>query len=270
MNSNEPRVLAAGLERMAFERLAPELRRGTLGVDWVATPEAGVSLASKSRYDVIIMDAEPCDWPLAKVVHELRAPGSPSRDAAILILAEPDQVDAARALKSYGVNRIMLVSDPPEIIREQMTTLLDVAPRATVRLVTNLESALGNTGRELFCQTENLSMSGMLVKTRHRPQLGSTVVFKIDLSDSVGTIFGRGELVRHATPDQGKVDGLGVKFLSFASDGAQKLQDYLDILNTEPDEPPVSEQPTVPPPEQETAPEPEKKESGPKVIIEFE
>ncbi len=255
---------------MAFDRLAPELQRDRLGVEWVETPEAGVALAKKSRYDVIIMDAEPCERPLEDVVRELRASGSLSRDAAVLILAEPDQVDAVRALKSHGVNRIMLVSDPPEIIRQQMTSLLDVAPRATVRLPTNVESVLGGKGRELFCQTENLSMSGMLVKTRHRPQLGSTVVFKIDLSDPIGTIFGRGELVRHATPEQGKVDGLGVKFLSFASDGAQKLQDYLDVLNTEPDEPPVPEQRTVPPAEQVTAPEPEKKESGPKVIIEFE
>ncbi len=235
MDSKEPRVLAAGLERMAFERIAPELRRDTLGVDWVATPEAGVSMARKTRYDVIIMDAEPCDWPLEKVVHELRAPGSPSRDAAILILAEPDQVDAARALKSHGVNRVMLVSDPPDFIREQMTSLLDVAPRARVRLPTNLESTLGGPGHELFCQTENLSMSGMLVKTRHQPQLGSTVVFKIDLADPLGAIHGRGELVRYASPDGGNVDGLGVKFLSFASGGAQLLQDYLDGLNREHD-----------------------------------
>ena len=225
---------------MAFERLAPELRRGTLNVEWVATPEAGVSMACKSRYDVIIMDAEPCQRPLEKVVRELRTRGSSSRDAAILILAEPDQVDAARALKSQGVNRIMLVSDPPEMIREQMRTLLDVAPRATVRLPTNLESILGDTGRELFCQTENLSMSGMLVKTRHRPQLGSTVTFKLDLSDPVGTILGRGEFVRHSTPDQGSVDGLGVKFLSFANDGAQMLQNYLDGLNREPDPTPAA------------------------------
>jgi len=233
VDDNQPRVLAVGLERMAFERLAPELRRGTLTVEWVATPDAGVSMACKSRYDVIIMDAEPCQRPLEKMVRELRARGSSSRDAAILILAE-------RALKSHGVNRIMLVSDPPEIIREQMRTLLDVAPRATVRLPTNLDSILGDTGRELFCQTENLSMSGMLVKTRHRPQLGSKVTFKIDLSDPVGTILGRGEFVRHSTPGQGSVDGLGVKFLSFANDGAQMLQDYLDGLNREPDPAPAT------------------------------
>jgi hypothetical protein len=265
VDRHEPRVLAAGLGRVAFDRLAPELQRDTVGIEWVETPEAGVALARKSRYDVIIMDAEPCERPLEEVVRELRASRSRSRDAAVLILAEPDQVDAVRALKSHGVNRIMLVTDPPEIIREQMATLLDVAPRATVRLPTNVESVLGGTGRELFCQTENLSMSGMLVKTRHRPQLGSPVVFKIDLSDPVGTIFGRGELVRHATRDRGKIDGIGIKFLSFEDDGALLLREYLDALNRESDpDPEPSPTPGTP------LPLKRKKERGPEVTLEFE
>ena len=265
MDRDEPRVLAAGLGRMAFDRLAPELQRDALEVEWVETPEAGVALAKKSRYDVIIMDAEPCERPLEDVIRELRASRSLSRDAAVLILAEPDQVDAVRALKSHGVNRIMLVSDPPEIIRAQMTTLLDVAPRATVRLPTNVESVLGGTGRELFCQTENLSMSGMLVKTRHQPQLGSPVVFKIDLSDAVGTIFGRGELVRHATRNQGKIDGIGIKFLSFEDDGALLLRDYLDALNRESDPDPEPSAGPVTPLRLKR-----KKERGPEVTLEFE
>ncbi len=227
MNGKEPRVLAAGLERLAFERLAPFLRRDALSVDWVATPEAGVSMAWKSHYDVIIMDAEPSDWPLDRVVREMRSEASQSRNAAILVLAEPDQVDVARALKSRGVNRVMLISDPPQIIRDQMATLVEVSPRAEVRLATNLETALGNTGRELFCQTENLSATGMLVRTRHRPQLGSKVVFKIHLGDGSGPIVGRGQLVRHASDTKGRPEGVGIRFLSFAADGAERLAQYL-------------------------------------------
>ena len=228
MEGKEPRVLAAGLERLAFERIAPFLRRGALAVDWVATPEKGVEMAADSRYDVIIMDAEPCDWPLAQVVREMRGANSRSRNAAILVLAEPDQVDAARALKSRGVNRVMLIGDPPQMIGEQMSALVEVAPRADVRLSTNLETALGNTGRELFCQTENLSMSGMLVRTRHRPQLGTTVVFKVHLGDGAPPVFGRGELVRHTSPAFGQHDGVGIRFLSFAADGAERLEAYLE------------------------------------------
>ena len=139
------KVLAAGIERMTFEKLAPVIRRDAVRVDWVATPEAGVSLAAEHRYDVLLMDAVPCDWPLEKVVRSFRDVSSPSRTAAILVLAEPDQVDVARALRSRGVNRVMLVTDPPEIICDQMANLLEVAPRVQVRLATNVEAALGNT-----------------------------------------------------------------------------------------------------------------------------
>ena len=265
MTIPEPKILAAGLERRAFERIAPELRRDALKVDWVATPEAGVALAVKNQYDVIIMDAEPCDWPLTKVVSEFRSARSPSCNAAIMVLSEPDQVDAARALKSRGVNRVMLISDPPDIIREQMFSLLEVAPRASVRLPTNLETAVGDTGGELFCQTENLSTSGMFIRTRHRPALGSKVVFKIHLAGEGGTIFGRGEMVRHSSPDQDGIDGVAIRFLSFARDGAVRLQDFLENRVSEMDAEPRAWQETWPAPE--NGPDGETEED---FILEFE
>ena len=191
----DTRVLAAGIERGTFEHLAPVLRRDAVQVDWVETPEAGVDMAGDHRYDVILMDAVPCDLPLEKVVRAFRDSSCRSRGAAILVLAEPDQVDVARALRSRGVNRVMLVTDPPEIICDQMANLLEVAPRVQIRLATNVEAALGTAGRELFCQTVNLSSTGMLIRTQNRPPLGTPVVFKIRLSDTVGTIRDEGEII---------------------------------------------------------------------------
>ncbi len=267
------KVLAAGIERSTFEKLAPVLRRDAIKIDWVATPEAGVALASDERYDVILMDAVPCDWPLEKVVRSFRDSESPSRNAAILVLAEPDHVDVARALRSRGVNRVMLVTDPPEIICDQMATLLEVAPRVQVRLPINVETAFGSTERELFCQTVNLSSTGMLIRTRHRPQVGSPVVFKIHLADQPGPIFGRGELVRHASQTQGGVDGVAIRFKSFAADGAVRLQDFLEGLTTETvfENQPAGEHRPAPKPATEGRSEREPKhDAEPKIVIEFE
>jgi hypothetical protein len=235
------KVLAAGIERLTFEKLAPVIRRDAVKVEWVATPEAGVSLAAKNRYDVILMDAEPCDWPLEKVVRAFRDSSSPSRGAAILVLAEPDQVDVARALRSRGVNRVMLVTDPPEIICDQMANLLEVAPRVRVRLATNVEAALGKTGRELFCQTVNLSSTGMLIRTQHRPPLGTPVIFKISLPEQFGSLNGRGEIIRHATIGQGGVDGVAIRFSSFAKDGAEVLQRYMEAMTAEQEPDPLTD-----------------------------
>lgn len=228
MGVKDPKVLAAGVEREAFERLAPVLQRDAVQVDWVGTPEAGVELANAHRFDVIILDAEPSGSSLEDIVGDIRRGQSPSRNAAIMVLAKPDRVDAVRQLKSRGVNRVMLVSDPPEIIRDQMTSLLDVAPRIAARVPMNLMTALGNRGREFFCQTVNLSATGMLVRMENRPQLGSPVVFRLHLSEKIGTVMGRGEMVRHASRFQGGHDGVGVRFVSFAEDGAQRLQRYLE------------------------------------------
>jgi len=274
----DTKVLAAGIERGTFEKLAPVLRRGAVQIEWVATPEAGVDLAGEHRYDVILMDAVPCDWPLEKVVRSFRASSSPSRGAAILVLAEPDQVDVARALRSRGVNRVMLVTDPPEIICDQMANLLEVAPRVQVRLATNVEAALGNTGRELFCQTVNLSSTGMLIRTQHRPPLGTPVVFKIRLSDAVGTIFGQGEIVRHATMGQGGVDGVAIRFVGFSKDGAQQLQGYMENLTAEPepdlltDVAPRRANGSQPAPKNAPSSRPERRKIGPeeKIVLEFE
>lgn len=230
MNGRDRKILAAGIERGKFEQLAPVLSRDELEVDWVATPEAGVNLASERRYDVVILDAEPVDWTLEEVVRKLREGVSPSRNAAIMVLAEPDRVDAARALKTRGVNRVMLISDPPQMICQQMAGLLEVAPRVALRVPMNLQTSLGNRGREIFCQTVNLSATGMLVRTEARPQLGSPVVFQLHLSDSLGAVIGRGEMVRHASRFQGGFDGVGVRFKAFADDGAVRLEQYLRDL----------------------------------------
>jgi len=230
MNGKEQKVLAAGIDRSVFERFAPVLRRGTVRVDWVATPEEGVTLATEQKFDVVILDAEPADRSLEEVVRHLRGAGSPSRGAAIIVLAEPDQVDAARALKAKGVNRVMLISDPPQMICDQMAGLLEVAPRVPLRLPMNLQTTLGNRGREIFCQTVNLSTTGMLVRTQARPQLGTPVVFRLYLSERLGAVMGRGEIIRHATRVRGGIDGVGVRFKGFAGDGADRLQKYLNSL----------------------------------------
>jgi hypothetical protein len=113
----------------------------------------------------------------------------------------------------------------------------------------------------------------MLIRTQHRPPLRTPLVFKIGLPEEFGCLNGRGEIVRHATTGQGSVDGVAVRFVSFAGDGAQQLQDYLESMTTEPEpgpSPGVEIKPvasSVP----ATQPKPEPKaKSIPEITIEFE
>jgi hypothetical protein len=104
------------------------------------------------------------------------------------------------------------------------------------------------------------------------------VVFKIDLPDQFGTVCGRAELVRHASTGQGGVDGIAIRFVSFAKDGAEQLQSYLESLTTEPEPDLLTEiesSPTEnPKPPSETTPPVRrvrrKKNPNDPVILEFE
>lgn len=227
MAIDRPITLAVGIDREVFERLAPVLRYDAIDVDWIPTLEAGLVLVTNHPFNIVILNARPFGESLEDVVRIVRGAGSASSDASILVLAEPEEAEAAWPLIGRGVNQIMLVSDPPERIRAQVAILLDVAPRTTIRLPIRLETAFGNNGREILCQTENLSVSGMLVETRHQLAIGSMVAFKIPLPDGAGTIRGRGELVRRSKLDREGVEGFGIRFLDFSAKSDRTLEDYL-------------------------------------------
>ena len=118
----------------------------------------------------------------------------------------------------------------------------------------------------------------MLIRTQNRPPLGTPVVFKISLPDQFGTICGRGELVRHAAVGQGGIDGVAIRFVSFAKDGAEQLQDYLEKTTAEPEPEPLTdvvEKPAngpQPAPRNlpSTPPTRKKRKRGDPVILEFE
>jgi len=222
------KVVVAGIERENYEEFSPVLQRRELQVDLVPTAEAGVTLAASVKFDVIILNAETREQPLEDVVRAIRAAKGESRGAAILVLAKPEQVDEAQALMEKGVTRVMLVDDPPEIIGQQVAAMLEIAPRVDTRLSTRLDTALGDSANQLFCQTENVSVSGMLVRTQRRLSLGETVAFEIHIGDQDdGPIAGRGEVVRYARPDREGVDGIGIHFLGFAGGGKERLGSFL-------------------------------------------
>ena len=130
-------------------------------------------------------------------------------------MAEPGTDERARELIGNGVNRVMLLDDPEELIEQQVADLLSIAPRAAVRFAARLYTSLDNGTEEIFGQTANLSVSGMLVQTPTLLEPGQRVVFEILIEDREGAVIGDAEIVRHASMDREGLDGVGVRFLGF-------------------------------------------------------
>jgi DNA-binding NarL/FixJ family response regulator len=220
------KVVLAGIGRGPFEAIAPVLERQKLEIERVESPEVAVEMACQERVDLIIFDAEPNEMPLDEVVAKLRAEGSASAKSSLLVMAEPGTDTHARELIGNGVNRVMLLTDPEELIEEQVADLLHIAPRAAVRFTTRLYTSLDNGTEEIFGQTANLSISGMLVQTPTALEPGQQVVFEILIEDREGAVIGEAEIVRRASKDREGLDGVGLRFLGFKN----HCKDILDSV----------------------------------------
>ena len=227
-------VLVAGIGRGPFEALAPVLDRQKLDVVKVAAPENSVELAHSEPFDLLIFDAEVKEGSLEQVVDAIRHGMSASRNTSILVLARAGNADPARDLIGRGVNRVMLLDDPPELIGQQVAELLEIAPRATFRFSTRLQTSVGDGAVEVLGEIVNLSASGMLVETETLFEPGEQVVVTINLGGQQGSVSAKAEVVRQAHNDRGGIDGIGVRFLSFAGDGREKIKAVLDEAFTDP------------------------------------
>jgi len=217
-------VLVAGIGRRPFEVLAPVLDRHKLEVVQVAAPVNSVELARSERFDLVIFDAELRQPSLGEVVAKIRDGLSASRLTSLLVLAEHRTADAARGLIGCGVNRVMLLDDPPELIDRQVAELLHIAPRADVRLSTRLRTSVADGTEEVLSEVVNLSMSGLLVETDMLFDLGERVVVSIYPGDRDDPVVAKGEVSRRARSERGGVVGFGIRFLSFAADGELRIK----------------------------------------------
>jgi len=227
-------VLVSGIGRAPFEELAPVLDRQKLEVVKIAAPENTVELAQSEPFDLIIFGAESNHRKLEQVVDAIRHRMSASRNTSILALAPPNQVDSVRSLVGCGVNRVMLLDDPPELIGQQVAELLNIAPRANLRFSTRLQTSVADGSIEVLGDVVNLSATGMLVETETSFKPCQQVVVTINLGGRQGTVSAKAEVVRLARNDRGGIEGVGLHFLGFASDGREKIEAVLDEAFADP------------------------------------
>jgi DNA-binding NarL/FixJ family response regulator len=226
-------VLVAGIGRGPFEALAPVLDRQKLEVVKVAAPENSVELAHSEPFDLVIFDAEVREGTLKGVVDSIRQEMSASRNTSLLVLARAGNADSARELIGRGVNRVMLLEDPPDLIGQQVAELLNIAPRANLRFPTHLQTSVGDGAVQALGEIVNLSASGILVETETSFEPEEQVVVAINLGGQQGSVSAKAEVVRQAHSDRGGVDGIGLRFLSFAGDGKEKIEAVLDEAFTD-------------------------------------
>jgi len=227
MPKNRPLVLLAGIPRSSFDELAPVLDRHKLTVVQVTSAEDSVKFAHSERVELVILEAEPTTMSLEDVVRTIRSKSSASNTTSLLVLANPGNEDEARQLIGRGVNRVMLAVDPPKFIAQQVAALLEIASRMTLRLTTRLLVEVADGSEEALGAVVNMSAAGLLLETDADLEPGQHVILSIDIEHQDEPVSAKAEVVRKADPSRDGVEGIGVRFLSFAGDSRERLEAIL-------------------------------------------
>ena len=216
------RVLGAITDRKVIQALDPLLSRETVDFNQVANGEACVILASTNSYDLILAQIPLMDMSAPRLLAGLRAYGSPSQDARILLLASSGQAQAVEALRHRSIDNVSLSASTSEF-RSSVATALGVALRTSARVLVNLHVEVGESRSTQVYETANLSRTGMLVRTEHPLAVGTEFDFDLCLSDPDSVLQGNGYVVRHTNPIREKVRGMGVEFRDFGDEASDDL-----------------------------------------------
>ena len=111
-------------------------------------------------------------------------------------------------------------------------------PRSAVRVMVQLDATIDDGQMARMYQTQNLSQTGMLLRTRQPLPVGTDVAVQFlfpgdpmlsreTLPGGYEFVEGQARVVRHTHPAKERVNGMALQFGDLASSGAKRLGDFL-------------------------------------------
>ena len=226
-------VLLVNADAELFDKIAPLLNRHALEVDRFPRARAALDLVSQVPVDVLIVGYPLPDVRTQELLDVVRRPESPCRQSPLLLLARAEELEEAKHFIGRGANEVIAVEESAERLQAAVSRLLAVAPRSSLRVMVRIVVNIGEGAALEMSQMENLSETGMLVRTGEVYPLGSRLSFEFPLGGQSQPIRGEGEVVRATTAGREAVRGIGIRFISLERDGLQRLQRFLRELSTE-------------------------------------
>lgn len=114
-----------------------------------------------------------------------------------------------------------------EEVGESLWGLLERAPRVSVQLMVRVEMDSGDRKILRLAQTENISKTGMLLRTKEELPEETTVGFEFFLPDDSHPITGAASVVRTTGAQDGSHHGVAIRFQSLLGSDQLRLESYL-------------------------------------------
>jgi hypothetical protein len=216
------------IDKPVFEQARAAL--GSTDVDLHLEPwdDHTLELVQNTRFDIIIIGFPGAITPLRRFIRCVRAPGSACQRSGVILLSEPEHLEAAQTFVGVGINRAVASDNINELLDASITELSSVAPRLPLKAPTRVVLHLEQRPLRTFCQTENVSESGMLLRGFGHYPPGTTIDFEINIPGEVDPIRGTATIKRTTNVRLERMEGVGARFDTFLGQDGVRLTDYLN------------------------------------------
>jgi hypothetical protein len=188
---------------------------------------AALDSASSAHYDGLVVAYPLADVPIRAFLGSVRKLDSPCRGAGVVLVAAERSCDAAAEHLGRGANRVVPLERVEQHLRPAVEGVLGVAPRLAVTFPVRLTIMVPGFARKVFCQTINVSTSGVLLRIPHSYPAGTDVMFEMLVPAETGPVRGQAIVVRAATQGRERFPGMALSFSSLERNGRERLERFI-------------------------------------------
>ncbi len=207
------KVLMLSLPPMAELALAPILRRADLQISKMAHPARSLELLRSEEHRLVLAGHPLDEISIPRLVKALRSADCASQGAGLLVITAGPPPAQLKDLVGKGINVVLPANAPPVELQRTAARLLDVAPRAAIRALVKVRVRLGSGESAFLAQTENISATGLLIRSDRRPEPGTRMPLELALPGESLPLRCEGEVVRHADPEREGLRGFALRFV---------------------------------------------------------
>ena len=221
-------IVLTRMDQDTFAGAAAALKSDEINLHHAPWDDNTLDLVQSTKFDVIIIGFPGPITPLRRFVECVRAPGSACQKSGVILLADPQHIDAAQAFVGVGINRAIPSDNAEELLAASIAELASVAPRLALRAPTRVVLNLEQRPLRTFCQTENISETGMLLRGFGHYPPGTTIDFEINIPGQSDPIRGSATIARTTNVTLERMEGVGARFQSFMGQDGYRLTEYLN------------------------------------------
>jgi hypothetical protein len=188
------------------------------------------AVATRQPFHAVVVAVERPPDEMLLLASAMRRPGSASRNAGLVVCCDAFAVEELTLSPVSGVNRVVFLGDIEDTLPGTLERLLAVAPRARAALPSRIEVSGPGFSRKFFCQTVNLSTTGMLLRVPHSLRPGTVLAFELFVPGTPSPVRGKAKVVRLARPDREPFPAVGITFSQVAADDMARLESHIQKL----------------------------------------